>query len=372
MMAQEQRKLFNQKKKEARDTAGKRIEDRVITLVADYSQNMYLPNFAGDQPGETYYYTPVNGYCFGVVDASTAPTNLTAHVYFEDVGKKGGDNVASLLWKQLKMLGVIGDDNSNEGGAPVKEINFVFDNCGGQNKNNMVLRILLLLIKRGHCITARAIFLVRGHTKNDCDRMFNLMKAVYRKHNIYNIRQFLDAIGGHPLVNPVEVKPKEFFEWRNSQNKYLKHLTNINPNHIFEVRAGDPNAMYLYEYNGAQPKRQLMVKNEYLEVDWACEFLKSLQPKPEVGIADIKWVELYDKWRVLIPMEHRTYRYVAEDPGPERRGKVKSHRKESVKQRSERSRSGASAGIKTAPTTEALETNEEAKSENPDLQTGYL
>jgi hypothetical protein len=76
--------------------------------------------------------------------------------------------VASMLWEHLveqKQLGLTG---------PVKEINLVFDNCVGQNKNNMVLRMLILLVKLKICLKATAIFLVRGHTKNDADRAYNL------------------------------------------------------------------------------------------------------------------------------------------------------------------------------------------------------
>jgi hypothetical protein len=137
-MAQKQRILFNNKKDIAFLDKDKPKEDRVFTFVADYAQNMYLPNFASSQPGATYYYSPLNEYCFGVVDGSTRPFTLYAHVYLEDLGKKGGDNVASMLWKQLKMSGLIPEDNSKPSIA-AKEINIVMDNCGGQNKNNMVL-----------------------------------------------------------------------------------------------------------------------------------------------------------------------------------------------------------------------------------------
>ena len=111
-MAQLQRILFNNKKDIAFLDKDKPKEDRVFTLVADYAQNMYLPNFASSQPGATYYYSPLNAYCFGVVDGNTRPSKLYGHVYFEDIGKKGGDNVTSMLWKQLKILGLIPEDNT--------------------------------------------------------------------------------------------------------------------------------------------------------------------------------------------------------------------------------------------------------------------
>ena len=49
----------------------------------------------------------------------------------------------------------------------------------------MVLRFGLILdeceYKKGQ---VRFIFLIRGHTKNNCDRAFNKMKKFFRKHNI--------------------------------------------------------------------------------------------------------------------------------------------------------------------------------------------
>ena len=339
-MARKQRELFNNKKDLAYLDNNLAKEDRVFTLVADYAQNMYLPNFASSQPGATYYYSPLNEYCFGVVDASERPSKLYGHVYLEDLGKKGGDNVASMLWKQLKILGLIPDDNSRPATA-AKEINLLMDNCGGQNKNNMVLRMLLFLVKLGVCKVARAIFLVRGHTKNDCDRLFNLMKKIYRKSDCFSQEELLQAIGTHADVNPVPVAEGEFFDFNKVESKYMKKLVSeVNQNHIFEVCDEDSDSMTVYECDGAAPKKLLLVKPQYKNKVWIDEALKDLfgSPKPSVGLQEIKWLELYDKWRLLIPLERRTYHYIANAPPPEVRAKVKSHTKESKKQRQERSR----------------------------------
>ena len=98
-MAQRQRLLYQVKKKEAMDSLLLPPSERVLCFVADYAQNMCLPNFASKQPGATYYYSPFNVYCFGIVDASI--NSLTAYLYPEDIGKKGGNNVASLLMKHF-------------------------------------------------------------------------------------------------------------------------------------------------------------------------------------------------------------------------------------------------------------------------------
>ena len=56
--------------------------------------------------------------------------HLHCHVYHKGVGKKGANNVASLIMKTLRELQLLGEDSV--GG----EVNIIFDNCSGQNKNN--------------------------------------------------------------------------------------------------------------------------------------------------------------------------------------------------------------------------------------------
>jgi hypothetical protein len=64
-------------------------------------------------------------------------------------------------------------------GKPGKKLNVAMDNCGGQNKNNVVLRLAPYLIEMGYLKTVVFAFYVRGHTKNSCDRIFNQMKLEY-------------------------------------------------------------------------------------------------------------------------------------------------------------------------------------------------
>ena len=40
------------------------------------------------------------------------------------------------------------------------------DNCGGQNKNRRVLRLLFFLVKKKIAVEARIVFLIKGHTKD--------------------------------------------------------------------------------------------------------------------------------------------------------------------------------------------------------------
>ncbi len=64
---------------------------------------------------------------------------MYCHVYHEDVGKKGRTNVALLIVKTLRDMKLLQDDEV--GG----ELNIIFDNCSGQNKNNTVLKLVMWL-----------------------------------------------------------------------------------------------------------------------------------------------------------------------------------------------------------------------------------
>ena len=70
------------------------------------------------------------------------------------------------------------------------ELNVVFDNCPGQNKNNTVIR-LVPCSRDGLFSCCRLYFLIAGHTKNCCDRWFNILKATYRMSNIYTMEMLL-------------------------------------------------------------------------------------------------------------------------------------------------------------------------------------
>jgi hypothetical protein len=96
---------------------------------------------------------------------------LHIYPYHEGLGKKGGNNVASMIMHVLESLNLL-----KGVGQVGKELNIIMDNCGGQNKNNHVLRLANLLVEAGYFHMVNFIFYVVGHTKNICDRWFNTLK----------------------------------------------------------------------------------------------------------------------------------------------------------------------------------------------------
>jgi hypothetical protein len=119
---QKQRALFQLVKQQARNQNVQGTCVQIHTFMADFSQNMGVPNLAGEQPGNAYYLSPLSAFVFGVVDCSNKKTSLAAHTYFETDGKKALNNFASMLWNELTRKGL-----TMPGG--MKEINFVMDYC---------------------------------------------------------------------------------------------------------------------------------------------------------------------------------------------------------------------------------------------------
>jgi hypothetical protein len=201
-----------------------------------------------------------------------------------------------MLWKMFLMQGLLDGRTANE-------INLVFDNCAGQNKNRMVYRMLFFMVKLKLCRVAREIFLIKGHTKNDCDRMFNLMKYDYRKVNCYNPQELLTIVNRHPQVNAVPMNSADFKDWDELENTMIDKMDGVKKNHIFEVHQKDSNTMVIHEFQGEPPSRQLLVHKEFRDVDWAPLFkLKTVSPP---GLPDIKWNELYAKWGQFVPEESK-------------------------------------------------------------------
>ena len=108
----------------------------------------------------------------------TVREHMYAHVYHEGVGKKGASNVASLIVKTLRALNLLSAD------AVGGELNIVFDNCSGQNKNNTVLKLAAWLMAMSYFKLVHFIFLVVGHTQNAADRLFNRGRWIIRQQSL--------------------------------------------------------------------------------------------------------------------------------------------------------------------------------------------
>ena len=235
-MARIQRMLYQQTVANAVEVAKLRRPHgkRWYTFVVDYGQNMELPMFNKEQPGVTYYYSPLSIYNLGMVnhahvyDDGRVTEHLHVHVYHEGIGKKGANNVSSLIMKTLSDLNLLRNDE--EGG----ELNIIFDNCSGQNKNNTVLRQAPWIAELGYFKSVNFIFLVVGHTKNAADRLFNVLKKEYRGNNIFTFGNFVSKLDTSASVTVHQPIGNDFLDYEKLLDGIYNKLTgHIKKNHIF-------------------------------------------------------------------------------------------------------------------------------------------
>jgi hypothetical protein len=241
-MAMAERVLYQAKVTDvvADATARKEHLVRRYTFVVDYGQNVELPVYIKEQPGCTYYFSPMSVYNLGVVnhthvyDDGWVSEHLHCHVYTEGVGKKGTNNVAPLIMKMLQKLNLLCKDSV--GG----ELNIIFDNCSGQNKNNTVLKLPAWLMAMGYFKEIHFIFLVVGHTKNAADCLFNSLKQEYWKQNLFTFDELVQTLDKSLLLTIHLTVAEDFHNCSKLLDSLYRPLMgNIKTNHIFSCTDND-------------------------------------------------------------------------------------------------------------------------------------
>ena len=244
-------------------------------------------------------------YCFGVADPSGELDKLNAHLYTEGQGGKGGNNVASLIMKTLRVQGLLRD------GDPGHELSIIMDNCGGQNKNRMVLWLALYLVELGYFNAVNICFLIRGHTKNLCDRLFNLLKKHYRPQNIYTMEMLKNTLASEQ-VEVHTVQPGDFGNYDQLLDEfYLRFPTGtVQTNHIFRVEKKEPTTIHV----SAADEEKLSCIDMKLEKEGESAGDRKLRLKATActpldfpGIKRIKQIELARKWHWYVPLEYRDF-----------------------------------------------------------------
>jgi hypothetical protein len=181
-----------------------------------------------------YYFSLMSVYNLGVVDHAHiyddgwVSEHLHCHVYTEGVGKKGANNVVSVIMKTLQKLNLLCKDSV--GG----ELNIIFDNCSGQNKNNTVLKLPAWLMAMGYFKEIHFIFLLVHHTKNVADRLFNLLKQEYWKQNLFTFDKLVRTLDKLSLLTIHPTVAKNFLNYSKLLDSLYWLLSgNIKTNHIF-------------------------------------------------------------------------------------------------------------------------------------------
>ena len=146
--------------------------------------------------------------------------------------------LCSLVMKSMEKLGWIkydGNGNVITGGHLILN----FDNCTGQNKNNVMLKLICFLYETKYFSQITFNFLVVGHTKNAADRLFNTLKKGYHKRNIFTMDQLDSILAESDRVTVLRAEKEDFFDYGTFLDHFYGTLySKIKQNHIFHCGVG--------------------------------------------------------------------------------------------------------------------------------------
>ncbi|KAE8883479.1 hypothetical protein PF010_g13280 [Phytophthora fragariae] len=139
----------------------------------DFSQNLTLPSVTST-PSQWYFLSLVNVRMFGIYYANKEIQYN--YVYDESTAGKGTDEVNSMLHHFIKKI-VLPNGH--------RQLTIYADNCGGQNKNNYVLKMLLAVAQMGDLERVELKFFENGTSMLTPRRIQDFLERyniVYRRH----------------------------------------------------------------------------------------------------------------------------------------------------------------------------------------------
>jgi len=84
------------------------------------------------------------------------------------------------------------------------------------------------------------VFLIVGHTKNACDRLFNSLKHEYRKKNIFTMDELIVVLGVSVKITVVPTVASDFFDYNGAfKALYIDLSELVKNNHIFTCDGDD-------------------------------------------------------------------------------------------------------------------------------------
>lgn len=198
----------------------------------DFAQNLTIPS-AAETPSEWYFLSLIAISVFGIHDAHLQ--EQTNYIYSERKGKKGPNEVISMLNRHLHSR------------TPSSRTLTVFaDNCGGQNKNNFVLKYLLVLAHAGIFKEVNYFFFVKGHTKNGCDRGFGIVKRKVAKNTIYTMKQLFECVSEASVSGEcalLEDEEAPFQDYKSNLNELYRNIKGIQRYQMFQMRHDMPGSI---------------------------------------------------------------------------------------------------------------------------------
>ncbi|CAH1113763.1 unnamed protein product [Psylliodes chrysocephalus] len=190
--------MFYSRKKMAKKNSRKNSNTEAICM--DFAKNLQVPNIPTN---DIYYKRQLSVYAFNVHVLSTSGSYF--YVYSECEGKKGSDDVCSLLHNFIY----------SHLDPEVKHLKIFCDSCSGQQKNFTFFRVLHNLVNNEKRLESVVVtFPIRGHSYMECDKNFGLVNQKSRAEVPEDWLQILEDARHSPTpFNVINVNHILFRSW---------------------------------------------------------------------------------------------------------------------------------------------------------------
>lgn len=180
----------------------------VCTIIMDLQQVLFTPTLTHST---MFYSRQLSNYnlCIHIGDNDDCYMCL----WHEGIAGRGGNEVASCLFKVLTSQ--VTEKN---------KIQIWCDNCAGQNKNKMVLTMLILLVKNKIFKEISVKFLMSGHSFMACDRDFGLIekrKRVTKCMVPEDLATMIKATRVNKPYKVIQMKPDDFYDFASLANRFI-------------------------------------------------------------------------------------------------------------------------------------------------------
>lgn len=179
------------------------------TLCMDLQQVMFVPMLTHST---MFYCRQLSCYNLGIHVGDNGSAYMC--MWHEGIGGRGANEIASCLFKVA----------STEGHFPRKRLVLWCDNCGAQNKNQMLLMSIIYLVHKGFYRSIDVKYLVSGHSYMNCDRDFGVIEKKRKAAKAITPKDLEALVASAKLTTPftvVSMNTDDFIDFKGLAKDYL-------------------------------------------------------------------------------------------------------------------------------------------------------
>ena len=257
----------------------------------DMAQQVFYPNDPL-QPGPMYFLTPRKCAIFGVC-CESIPRQVNYLIdEAVDMGK-GSNAIVSMLHHFFAHHG-LGE----------KKVHLHANNCGGQNKNAIMVHYLLWRVMTNQHSEITLSFMIPGHTKFSPDWCFGLLKKRYRRTKVGGLTDLCGVVNDSAVVNIAQPTGLEdgsvvvtTYNWQDYFDQFCKKVNGIKKLHHLRFSSASPGCIFVKERAGSTEVKRNILKDK----NWAPKVDQLPPILPPSGLSLKRQWYLYKKIREFCP-----------------------------------------------------------------------